>query len=147
MMSLTMWEPLRERHAFDRLVDDFFGRQANGTSRDVYRGWKPVADLVTDDSGYSFHFDVPGVAAGDIEIDVEDGVLTVSGERKSVVEEEKDASLCRREVRRGRFERAFRLPTDADPASITAEHANGVLVVRVPKAAEARARKIPVGNA
>ena len=84
-MSVTLWKPLRQSDALDRLVDDFFGRQTGSWDSDVQRVWRPATDLVASDDGYRFYFDIPGVSADDISIDVDDGVLTVSGERKSLV--------------------------------------------------------------
>ena len=98
-MSLMLWEPLRQMDVFDRLVDDMFGRHTNGrTTFRPDRAWRPAADLVADEAGYRFHFDLPGVAKDDIEIDVSDGVLTVRGKRKDVIEKEDEAHTYRREA-------------------------------------------------
>ena len=150
-MSLALWEPLRSIDSLDRLVDEFFGRRLDlngapaGTRSPGERVWRPAADLLADETGYKFHFDLPGVAKDNIEIDVSDGVLTVRGKREDVVEN-KNEDVYRRETFRGVFERSFRLPTDADASSITADYNDGVLDVRVPKAATAKARRIPIGT-
>ena len=145
MMNLSLWEPLPTFGTFDRFVDDVFGRVPNGESGDApVSAWRPVADLVERDDAYEFRFDLPGLTREAIEIDVADRALTVHGKRDNRVAAAPKAAVHRREVAYGRFERSFRLPTDADTAAITAEYKDGVLAVRIPKSAAARARKITI---
>jgi HSP20 family protein len=144
-MSLTLWEPLRRLDDFDRVVDDLL---ASRRMKQVERAWKPAADLVAEKDAYVFRFDIPGVAKDRIDIDVVDGVLTVQGKREDRSEaKDEEGRVFRRETFVGTFKRSFRLPDNVDTASITADHENGVLEVRVPKAAETQARRIQIGNA
>jgi HSP20 family protein len=145
-MSLTLFDPLRSVDTFDRFFEDFFEAPADGQSpRRVERAWRPATDVRADAKGYEFSFDVPGVPKDAIDIRVEDGVLEVSGERKNV-EERQDGGYHRRETFRGRFQRSFRLPKDADASEITARCADGVLSVRVGKLASAQPRRIPIAS-
>ncbi|MFT5043001.1 MAG: HSP20 family protein, partial [Hyphomicrobiaceae bacterium] len=99
--------------------------------------------------GYRFKFDVPGVARDAIHIDVEDRVLTVTGERSDAREQKegKEAGkVWRRERFYGKFTRAFQLPTDADAASISAHYEDGVLEVSVPKTEAVKARRVEISG-
>lgn len=149
-MSLTLWEPLRRVRSmndFDRVIDGLFAGQTEPGAVD--RSWRPAADLVAQDDTYVFRFDLPGVPREAITIDVVDGVLTVHGKREERKDEtSEEGRVFRRETVLGSFRRSFRLPENIDPAGITAEHADGVLEVRVPRVAEAKPRRIEIaGNA
>ncbi len=144
-MSLTLWEPLSRLDDFDRVVGDLLG---TGRMKQVERIWKPAADLVAEKDAYVFRFDLPGVPKDHIDIDIVEGVLTVQGKREDRSEEkDEEGRVFRREAFVGTFKRSFRLPDNVDTASITADHENGVLEIRVPKAAEAQARRIEIGSA
>ena len=149
-MSLTRWEPFRdfrELDSFDRIVDNFFGRPQNGTRQAREQSWRPATDIVADDSGYEFRFDLPGVAKDDIEIAIEDGTLTVTGERHYEKKEGEESSrYFKSETFRGSFRRSFRLPDDADVSEVNASHNDGVLEVVVAKSPAAKARKIPIAT-
>ena len=89
--------------------------------------------------------ELPGLAAEDVGVGVENGVLSISGEKKQEVEEEKDGSDYHLVERRyGRFERSFTLPRSVDAGKVKAEFANGVLTVTLPKAEAAKPRRIEV---
>lgn len=146
-MSLMLWEPLRGARSmtdFDRMVEEFFGNRAETPVQDE---WKPAADLVAEKDAYVFRFDLPGVAHDDIDIDVVDGVLTVQGKREDKTEEKSsEGKVFRRETFVGSFRRSFRLPDNIDAGAISANHNDGVLEVRVPKAAEAQPRRIQIAS-
>jgi HSP20 family protein len=114
---------------------------------DTTRRWQPAADLVSDEGGYTIRFDVPGVSKDAIDINVDDRVLTVSGERTDTTENDEKKNVYRRETFYGRFSRAFRLPEDADVENVKASYVDGVLEVRVPKSAQAQPRRIEIGTA
>jgi HSP20 family protein len=144
-MTLGLWEPLRTFDRFDRLVDDMFGVAPNGVRRsERVAAWRPAADLIETKDGYEFRFDLPGLTREAIEIDVADRALTVHGERPALAADEQKVAVHRRELAYGRFQRSFQLPNDADAAAISAEYKDGVLAIRIPKAAAARARKVPI---
>lgn len=145
-MTLSVWEPWKTINSFDRIFDNFLANDR--LDGDVcLHNWRPAADTIVDDDGYLLRIDLPGVAKDDIDISMEDGVLSVSAERTEQTREDKDGRVYRREVRYGRFERAFRLPSDADKDSVTANCNDGVLEIRIARCEAAKARKIPIGHA
>lgn len=136
-MMLTSWDPFRHLHDVAR-TQDF---------RSTQKDWSPAANVSEEESGYVLRFDVPGVAKDKIDIDIDRDVLVVSGEREKITEETSGERYHRIESRSGSFRRSFRLPEDADLDSVSANHKDGVLTIRVPRAAAARPRKIEVAAA
>ena len=103
--------------------------------------WTPRVDISGTASEYVLRLDVPGVDSADVEVKLEDNVLSVTGERRAAVNgAQEDFSL--RERRFGEFSRSFRLPEAVDPDNITARYDKGVLEIRVPKVD--RSRKITI---
>ena len=103
--------------------------------------WSPAADLTQTEDAYTLTVDLPGLAKSDIELTVEDQILTISGERRI---EREGVSVDRIERVHGRFARRFNLPSDADASAVTAEFENGVLNIAITKVEEAKARKIEI---
>ena len=147
-MALVRWDPARELDAFqndmNRLFDSFFGRGsavANGSYGS--RRWIPPMDLVETEDNLILRADLPGVERDDIEIEVKDGVLTVSGERKAQHEEKREG-FHRVERSFGRFSRSLELPKGVEAGSIQADFERGVLEVRMPKPAERKPTRIEI---
>jgi HSP20 family protein len=140
-MQLIRYQPWGPLHLLDRLQAHQEGRfaQETGTAAD----WTPPVDIKEEAERFVIHADVPGVGPKDIEISMEDGVLTLSGERKSETREEKDG-WKRVERHTGRFLRRFTLPEGTDAEGISAQGSHGVLEIVIPKAAKPAARKIAV---
>ena len=105
--------------------------------------WLPAVDIVEAKDCFVLRADVPGVAASDIEVSMDDGVLTVSGERHNETQDDTDG-LRHFERASGRFHRRFTLPESADDDRIAAKSANGILEVTVPKLPEVQPRRITV---
>jgi len=149
-MALVRWDPARELDAFqsdmNRLFDSFFGRR-EGASGGGYasRRWVPAMDLVETDDHLVLRADLPGVDRDDIEIEVKDGVLTVSGERKAQHEEKREG-YHRVERSFGRFSRSLELPKGVEPDSVSASFDRGVLEVRMPKPAERKPTRIEIAG-
>ncbi len=149
MTNLIKWDPLREfRDVTNRLSNlvSCGGRPVSGDSdrEDLTRAdWMPVVDITEDESGYHIEVEVPGVEKGDLKVTVENGVLSIRGERK-FEREEKDKKVHRVERSYGSFLRTFRVPEDADGEGVKAEFKNGLLTVVLPKAEEAKPRQIEV---
>jgi HSP20 family protein len=145
-MALIRWEPARElgtiQSEMNRLFNTFFDTPtagANGT----YRRWIPAMDLVETESDYVLRADLPGLSEDDVNIEFEDGVLTISGERKFEHEERKD-SYYRVERASGSFRRSLTLPDGVDPEAVKATFERGVLEVHVPKPEERKPRKVAI---
>lgn len=106
-------------------------------------GWTPRVDVVEDENGFTVNAELPGLTKEDVNVNVEDGVLTFSGERKFPYGENSDG--CRRVERNyGKFERSFRLSDAINPEGITATMDNGVLTVHLPVREESKPRQIAV---
>ena len=105
--------------------------------------WVPVADVWETPDAYRIDLDVPAVAAADVHVSVEDGVLLIKGERKRAERDEGDRNH-RLERRYGQFSRRFRLPETADADGISARVTNGVLELTIAKAEEEKPRRVEV---
>ena len=105
--------------------------------------WLPHVDIVEEDARFLLRADVPGVKAEDIDIDMEKGVLSISGKRATDHQEE-GQSVQRKERASGHFVRRFTLPDTTDADHISAACADGILEIVIPKQPEVQARKIIV---
>lgn len=105
--------------------------------------WVPAVDIIEDNERFLLRADVPGVNVDDIDVSMDSGILSLSGERRAETRSE-EAGLQRIERASGRFFRRFTLPETVDAENITAKCTNGVLEVLIPKAAEVRARRISI---
>ena len=148
MSKLVQWNPFRELDELQNRLGTFFGgfpnRFGNGEREMMtFPAWSPLVDITEDDNEYLFTADLPEVKKGDVKVMVENGVLSISGERKSE-KEEKKKKFHRIERSYGSFERTFTLPEDADATKIVAEFKEGVLKVRLPKSPVAKPKAIEV---
>ena len=105
--------------------------------------WSPEVDISEDDRGYLLKADLPEMKKDDVRVTVEDGILCVSGERKSEKEDQK-RKFHRTERSFGNFRRSFTLPEDADSTKVTAEFRDGVLKVHLPTTPITRSKAIQV---
>lgn len=138
-----MVEKFRSRSFWPSLQEPFRAMQAR-----IADWLAPASEASDAGAAYRIAIELPGVAEKDIELTVEEGVLTVQGEKRSSREEKGD-SWYFSERQYGVFSRGFRLPADADEGAVTAELKDGVLTVIVPKRAEAaapRGRRIEIGK-
>lgn len=143
-MQLTRFEPwsivdLLHRD-LDRIAHTRFGDDDN---ENPIAQWVPAVDIVEEENRFVLHADVPGVDPKDIDVSMDAGVLSVSGERKTENVSEENG-LRRVERASGRFFRRFNLPDTADAEGITAKSSNGILEVSIPKLPELQARRISV---
>lgn len=151
-MTLAKWDRLAMQDPFSRLFESVITApwvdQPNRASEPG--DWAPAVDVSSDRDGYVFQFDLPGVDKDAIDVSIDQGVLKVSGERRSqrtVGEGEEDQSTHRLERVFGRFSRAFKLPGDADAGRVTASYVNGVLELRIAKQESAKPRRIEISQA
>lgn len=135
---LTTWDAVS---TLDRMVDDVMG-SAFGTATNT-RNFNPAIDVRANDSEVVFICDVPGVKQEDLEVTLENHVLTIKGTRKFDSQENEQVMLGRAY---GAFNRAFTLPDTLDEENLAANLADGVLTVRIPKHPKAKPRKIQIGG-
>jgi HSP20 family protein len=147
--KVIAWNPLREiDEAQNRLSRFFLGgfpnRIGNGEIPSLtVADWSPEVDISEDDHGYLLKADLPEMKKDDVKVTVEDGVLNVSGERKTEKEDLKK-KFHRVERCYGTFRRSFTLPEDADSTKVTAEFRDGVLKVHLPTTTTPKSKAIQV---
>ena len=149
MNKLITWNPLREMDEAQNRFNPFFlagfpNRMGTGDIHSLtVADWSPEVDISEDDRGYLLKADLPEMKKDDVRVTVEDGILSVSGERKSVKEDQK-RKFHRIERSFGNFRRSFTLPEDADSTKVTAEFRDGVLKVHLPTTPVAKSKAIQV---
>jgi HSP20 family protein len=152
MNTLITWNQLREldeaQNRFNQFLGGFPNRMGNRMGNDEPRSltvadWSPEVDISEDDQGYLLKADLPEIKKDDVRVTVEDGILCVSGERKTE-KEDKKRKFHRIERSYGNFRRSFTLPEDADSTQVTAEFRDGVLKVHLPTTPIARSKAIEV---
>ena len=137
--TLTRWEPFAElgalRSHLDRMFDDFtFSRE---------RAWTPAIDVVRENGNLVVRADIPGIKPEEVKIEVEDDILTVSGEHEEH-KEEKDKHYVRRERRYGSFRRSMTLPPGVEAKSIKAKTHDGVVEVTIPLPKQAKKEAVTI---
>lgn len=146
--AMSRWRsggaPSRDRldQLFETAFGDLFGEGAEGVGN---RGWHPSVDVAETEAGYTFYAELPGLNKEDVDVTLENNVLTIRGERKF----EKDVnqeSYHRIERSYGTFARSFSLPSNVRSEACNASFKDGVLRVEIPKAEEARPRRIEIGG-
>lgn len=149
MTALSPWRPFATiepfRKEMDSLFDRFFGGDANGSMIPAAQAWTPRVDVEETDKEIVVKADLPGVDAKAVEVTVQDGILTVRGEKKEE-KEEKRKNYHRVERFAGSFFRAIALPPGADADKISAASANGVVTITVPKKPDLQPKKIAVAQ-
>lgn len=136
-MALIRWQP-RESFALQRelgnLLDTWTGY---GT------GWHPRVDVAESENDFTVHAELPGLRKEDIQVTLEDNMLTITGERK-YEDAQKDKQFYRRERAYGTFKRTFGLGTEVDADKIAATYKDGLLILTLPKSEAAKPRQIDV---
>ncbi len=136
--AISRWEPFAElgelRTRFDRMFDEFAGGE---------RAWRPAVDVERDNGNLVIRADVPGLKPEEVKVEVEDDILTVSGEHEER-KEEKDKHFLRRERRYGSFSRSMALPPGVEAKKIKAKTRDGVVEVTVPLPKQAKKEKVEI---
>lgn len=147
MALVRRWDPFRDFRTFDRQIDRFFGNGSGWPDRapTATSDWSPAVDIFEDENEVVVHAELPGVDAKNVELHVENNVLTISGERHLEHEDKKD-HYHRVERAYGSFARSFSLPRLIDEDKIRAEYKDGVLQVHVPKHEKAKPRQIKIAS-
>ena len=146
-MNLVKWDPFRELEDVSNRLNRIFGqslaRSESGQNMLAVADWAPSVDISETDSAYLIKGEIPGVKKEDVKVTIQDGMLTIQGERKQE-KEEKGKKFHRIERSYGSFVRSFRVPDDADENSVKAEFKDGMLNVTLAKSAKAKPKAIEV---
>jgi HSP20 family protein len=137
MNGLIRYTRPTELFDWNTMLDSYF------VDEPVWNTQTPAVDVKEEEKRYLMEVELPGLTDKDIELKVEDNILTLSSKKEESKEEKKDGYLLR-ERRSAEFCRTFVLPKDAERAEVKAEFKNGLLVVEIPKKPEAQPRKIDV---
>lgn len=147
MTTLTRWDPFKELQEMQERLGTFFGRPPVKSAAEkeamTVPQWAPLVDISEDPKEFLIKAELPEVKREEIKVTVDDGVLSITGERK-FEKEEKDKKYHRIERAYGSFVRNFTLPENTDTAKVTAEFDDGVLEVHVPKTETPKARSLEV---
>lgn len=143
-MTLVRWDPFRDLNSMGQF-GRFFDRWPdwNQQSPTTTSAWAPNVDIFENENELVVKAEVPGIDPKDVELNVENNVLTISGERKLEFEDKKE-NYHRVERAYGAFSRSFSLPRLIDEGKITADYKDGVLTVHVPKHEKAKPRQIKI---
>jgi HSP20 family protein len=145
-MNLTRYDPWRSlddwRQEMDRMFHPLLHRDTD-TSHLIGGDWTPAVDIKEEDDRFIIHADIPGVKPEDIEITMENGVLSMRGERK-FEETEQDKDFMRVERSHGVFYRRFSLPEYTNSEAIEAIGKDGVITITIPKTEEKKPKRIEV---
>jgi HSP20 family protein len=144
-MSFTRYEPWNLASQLQDEINRVFSNVANADSSAATAAWVPAVDINELSDRFELFVDLPGVDTDKVEITLEDGVLTLSGERADRQRKDGEEVLRTRAERgHGRFYRRFVLPDTADANGVTATGRNGVLEIAIPKQAKALPKRIKV---
>lgn len=146
-MTLVRYQPWNLLNQAQKDLNQFLGSFGDAVADDesnvVTSRWSPSVDIKEEDNQFVLYADLPGIDPDDIDITMEQGVLTIKGERSEETEEEREG-FRRVERTRGAFYRRFGLPDSANPDGIKAAGKNGVLEIVIPKQERVQPRKITV---
>lgn len=145
-MAIMRWKPWGDlvniENEMDRMFDDFLGRAPVRRSW-VQRRWVPAVDISENKDKLYVDVEIPGMKKEDIKVSLENGVLSLKGEKKQQ-QEINEENYHRWERRYGSFARSFELPVPVQADKIRASYKNGVLHVELPKAEEVKPKEIPI---
>jgi HSP20 family protein len=153
-MSLVRWNPARDLTAFpsdvlsmqkeiNRMFDSIFHGDLSDSTSAFTSAWIPAVDIAERENDFVVRMELPGVTKEDVKIIMQEGILTVKGEKKQE-KESKGSDYHRVERSYGSFQRSFTLPTAIKAENIDASFRDGVLNISLPKAEEARPKQIDV---
>jgi HSP20 family protein len=137
----TFEELSRMRQQMDRLMDTFFNRSSVAVSAGVF----PAINLTEDDNAFYLRAELPGLEAGDLQVQATANNVTISGERR-FGPEDSSAKYHRREREAGKFSRAIALPKEIDADRVEARMSNGILVLKIAKSEAAKPRRIQISG-
>ena len=147
MNAITRWDPVKEMEELHNRLSNLFGRTparlAKGKEESItVAEWAPLVDITEDDKEYIIKTELPEVKKEEVKVSVENGLLTIVGERK--FEKEENKKYHRVERAYGRFIRSFVLPDGVDSDKVNAEFRDGVLKVHLAKSEQTKPKQIEV---
>lgn len=149
-MSLARWDPFDDvlalRESMERMLEELWPWRPQRRLRAMPALWEPPVDLLETDGEVVFRAELPGLDPKNLEVRITDDVLSLRGQVRGE-EEERNANYYRRELRYGTFQRMVRLPTSVDADNARATYRNGILEVRMPKAARVMGKQVKVETA
>ncbi|MBC8214476.1 MAG: Hsp20/alpha crystallin family protein [Candidatus Marinimicrobia bacterium] len=133
-MTLVKWTPITRRPIVNMIdeMDRWMNQAFRRTHFSKTDSWLPPVDVKENDKNYDISLDLPGLNKKDVTIEVTDGILVISGERKSTTEHDDECSYCN-EINYGKFSRSFNLPENVNENDIKAKFTNGVLSLTLNK--------------
>ena len=148
LSKITRWNPMRELEDMQHRFENILGRsplqmRENGEESLTAAEWTPPVDVAEDEKEYVIKAELPEVKKEDVKVSVENGLLSISGERK-FEKEEKNKKYHRVERAYGFFSRSFSLPDAVDADQVKADFKEGMLTIHVPKSERARPKQIEV---
>jgi HSP20 family protein len=149
-MNMVKWDPFRELEDVSTRLNRVFGRplirSESGKEMLAVADWEPSVDISETDTAYLIKGEIPGVKREDVKVTIENGMLTIQGERKQE-KEETGKKFSRVECSYGSFMRSFQVPDDADEDSVKAEFKDGMLNITLPKSAKGKSKSVDVAVA
>jgi HSP20 family protein len=146
-MITTKFRPVGVPHPMNALLNDFLGRDISQLlGHDDTLRFTPAVNIVEQAEAFVIHLNAPGFHKEELKINIDGDLISVTGEHKATSPKENER-YTRREFTTESFKRSFRLPETANAEGVTAEHVNGILQVRIPKAElpQPKAREISIG--
>ena len=143
MATLVRWEPFREIAALQNEMSRFMNGLLEGNGRST-QAWVPALDVWETETEIVYALDLPGIPEDKISVELDDGALTITGERERT-QEESDERFYRYERRHGTFSRTFGVPQGVTESDVSADYKNGVLEVHVKKPEQPKPKRIRVG--
>jgi len=142
-MKLVRWDPFQEWAAMSNRLNRSLDNPYTAPTEDSFGAWVPPVDIFERQDHLVIRAEVPGLKREDMDVRIENGVLTLHGERKRETEVSEDNAF-RMERSYGAFSRSFSLPTTVDAAKVAATYKDGVLEVSVPKVETAKPKKVEI---
>ncbi|HVL99819.1 MAG TPA: Hsp20/alpha crystallin family protein [Egibacteraceae bacterium] len=144
-MAVVRWDPWAELAALQRDVGELFNRTTTQQPAAARTGLVPPIDAFATDGGLVVRVELPGMTADDVDVSVDDGTLTIGGERRLDPDVPEDRWV-RRERPVGAFQRSFSLPEGTDAQKITASFSDGLLELHIPHPPERRPHRVEIGS-
>ncbi len=144
-MVLRRWDPFRELRNVEHAINQAWRGYGGDAESPPAGSWRVPLDVVREEDGLTVHASLPGIDAENIEVSVEDSVLTIAAATLSEAERKQDDYLLR-ERRSGSFRRSLRLPDSVDTEAIKPVYRNGVLTITIPKAESGKPRRLAVAS-